>query len=249
MRHHHVVRGRRPGRRCHHRNIWGAAISAPTAPTGGCAAYGVVDSRGSGEPEGRLSPPAAAALAAIKARHRGVRIADFWNPYPAVGLTDNLRQWLNALGAGLHIGPLGAYHGSVKDGTRWLRDFIPREIRTCPAIKLVLVGYSQGAQVAGDVYQRDVTRAERRDILAVLLFGDPYFNPADRHADRGGYDRRRSGALGRRRSFGNDPRVRSFCHHHDPVCQAGGQPGDFLVWRFKQHENYPADAKQAASHL
>jgi hypothetical protein len=64
----------------------------------------------------------------------------------------------------------------------------------------------------------------------VLLFGDPFFDPADRQADRGGYDQYRSGALGKRRSFGDDPRVRSFCHHHDPVCQASRQPGAFLNW-------------------
>ncbi len=222
----------------------------PSAPIGsGCPAYGVVDSRGSGEPEGRLSPPAAAVLAELQARHPGERVGDYWNPYPAVGLTDSPREWANALGAALHIGPLGAYHGSVADGKRWLRDFVPRELRTCPAIKLVLVGYSQGAQVTGDVYQRDVTRAERRNIFAVLLFGDPYFNPSDRRADRGSYDHHRAGALGERRTVGGDPRVESFCHHHDPVCQASGQPAAFLIWGFKQHENYPSDARRAAGGL
>jgi streptogramin lyase len=199
---------------------------SPSAPLGsGCPAYGVVDSRGSGEPGGKLSPLAAAVLVELQARHPGERVADYWNPYPAVGLTDSPLEWANALGAALHIGPLGAYHGSVVDGKRWLRDFISRELRTCPAIKLVLVGYSQGAQVTGDVYQRDVTRAEKRNILAVLLFGDPYFNPSDRRADRGSYDHRRAGALGERRAFGGDPRVESFCHYHDPVCQASGRVG------------------------
>ena len=221
-----------------------------TASSGsGCPAYGVVDSRGSGEPEGKLSPPGAAVLAELQARHPGERAAGFWDPYPAVGLTDNPREWANALGAALHIGPLGAYHGSVVDGERWLRDFIPRELRTCPAIKLILVGYSQGAQVTGDVYQRNVTRAEKRNIVAVLLFGDPYFNRNDGRADRGSYDHHRSGALGKRPTFGGDPRVESVCHHHDPVCQASGQPAAFLIWRFKQHENYPPDARRAASDL
>jgi hypothetical protein len=135
------------------------------------------------------------------------------------------------------------------DGERWLRDFIPRELRACPAIKLVLVGYSQGAQVTGDVYQRDVSRAEKRSIDAVWLFGDPYFNARDAAADRGNYDHQRSGALGKRRNFGGDQRVRSVCHHHDPVCQANGQAAAFLLWRFKQHENYPPAAKQLASKL
>lgn len=228
----------------------GTTTSTSAPPAGsGCPAYGVVDSRGSGEPVGKLSPPAAAVLAELQKRHRGERVGKYWNPYPAVGLTNNLRDWLNALGAGLHIGPLGAYHGSVVDGERWLRNFIPQELRTCPAIKLVLVGYSQGAQVTGDVYQRNVTRAEKRHIAAVLLFGDPYFNSGDGKADRGNYDHTRSGALGKRPTFGGDSRVESFCHHHDPVCQANGQAGEFLLWRFTQHENYPPNAKSAASRL
>lgn len=66
------------------------------------------------------------------------------------------------------------------DGEHWLSDFIPRELRSCPAIKLTLVGYSQGAQATGDAYQRSVSRVEKRHIAAVLLFGDPYFNPRDR---------------------------------------------------------------------
>jgi hypothetical protein len=219
----------------------------------GCPAYGVVDSRGSGEPEGKLSPPAAAVLTAVRRHHPGVRIAGFWNPYPADGLTDDPREWLNALGAGLHAGPLGAYHGSVVDGEQYLRDFIPRELRTCSAIKLILVGYSQGAQVTGDVFQRHLTTAQKRSISGVLLFGDPYFNSSDRQADQGDFDHHRSGALGNRRTFGGDPRVRSFCHQRDPVCQATWhripEPQLFLRWGFKQHENYPSDAAQAAAGL
>jgi hypothetical protein len=225
----------------------------PLSSTSGCPALGVADTRGSGEPQGKLSPPAAAVLATLRARHRGKRVAAFWNPYPAVGLTDGPREWLNVLGAGLHVGPLGAYHGSVVDGERWLRDFIPRELRTCRAIKLILVGYSQGAQVTGDVYQRDVTQAQKRHIGAVLLFGDPYFNPRDRSVDSGSYDRHRSGALGARRTFGGDRRVRSFCHRDDPVCQAAWhgivEPQLFVTWGFKQHENYPVDAREIASRL
>jgi hypothetical protein len=225
----------------------------PLSSVGGCPAFGVVDSRGSGEPEGTLSPPATAVLAALRARHRDKRIADFWNPYPAVGLTDSPVEWLNALGAGLHIGALGAYHGSVVDGEHWLRDFIRRELHTCPAIELILIGYSQGAQVTGDVYQRDVPQAQKRHISSVLLFGDPYFNPGDRSADRGGYERPRSGALGSRPTFPADGRARSFCHRDDPVCQAAWHgivdPHLFLTWGFRQHENYSPDARGAASAL
>lgn len=171
------------------------------------------------------------------------------DPHPASGLTDNPREWANALGAGLHIGPLGAYHGSVVDGKRWLRDFIPRELRTCPAIKLVLVGYSRGAQVTGDVSSAKSPGRRSTTSRPSCSTATRTSTLATEVPDRGSYDHHRSGALGKRRSFGGDPRVRSFCHHHDPVCQANRQPAAFDIWRFKQHENYPPDARQAASRL
>jgi Cutinase len=219
----------------------------------GCAAYGVIDSRGSGEPAGELSPPRAAVAAELRMRHPGLRVADYWNPYPAVGLKNDPRQWLNAIGAGSHIEPLGAYHGSVADGEQWLRQFVPHEAHRCPATKLILVGYSQGAQVTGGVDQRNLTDGVKRHIAATLLFGDPYFNPRDRGADHGNYDHDRSGALGKRPSFARDTKVRSLCHRRDPVCQdvwhGVPEPHLFLTWGFEQHENYPADATKAASGL
>ena len=50
---------------------------------------------------------------------------------------------------------------------------------------IVLVGYSQGAQVTADVYQRDLTDAQRQMVAAIVLFGNPYFNRHDSAADRG----------------------------------------------------------------
>jgi hypothetical protein len=70
----------------------------------------------------------------------------------------------------------------------------------------------------GDVYQRDVSVASLAHIAGVILFGDPYFNPKDALADRGGYQHNGYGVLGRRRSFGRDRSVVSYCHPHDPVC-------------------------------
>jgi hypothetical protein len=226
----------------------GSSSGSPGAGGSGCPTYGVVDSRGSGEPSGTVSPPGTAVIAELMTRHPGTRVGTYWNPYAAVGLTDSVREWLNALGAGFGIGFLGAYHGSVVDGTNWLRQFIPREIAACPHIHLTLVGYSQGAQVTGDVYQRDVTGAQRGHINAVLLFGDPYFNAKDTGADRGNYDRHRSGTLGTRHTFRGDRRVISYCHYHDPVCQSPSA-AQFVSWGFKAHENYPPDARRAASLL
>lgn len=213
----------------------------PSNPSG-CPTYGVVDSRGSGESYG-MSPLGKDVVGELSARAVG-RVGSYWNPYPAVGLTDNLGQWLNAIGSFLGIGPLGAYHDSVVDGKQWLSAFVPRELQQCPNIRLILVGYSQGAQVTGDVYQTELTNDERRHIADVLLFGDPYFKPHD-PSDRGSFSDR-SGALGSRSSFHGPSRVLSYCHHHDPVCQAQGDGLAFVLWGFSEHENYQTDAQSAA---
>jgi len=243
--------------------------SNPASASGasGCPAYGVVDTRGSGETVMRPSLPGGPVLRELRLRHPGTRVAIFYNPYPAVGLPDSLklsewRQVLNALGAGAHIGPVGAYNASVVDGGNWLRSFIPQQIRQCPSTKLVLVGYSQGAQATGDVYQHYLSAHDRSHIKAVLLFGDPYFNPKDGHADRGTYSHSRAGSLGIRPLFqGNEP-VESDCHTHDPICNlwktslsrsstlglAEAIYG-IVAWGFTQHENYQSDATAEASTL
>lgn len=168
------------------------------------------------------------------------------NPYPAVGLWGSWREVLNLIGAGLGAGPLGAYHDSVVDGKNWLREHLASEVTTCPGTKLVLSGYSQGAQVAADVYQRSVSAVERRHILALVLFGDPYFNPSDAASDRGTFARKgRSGVLGRRPTFNGDHRVLSYCHLHDPICQHPTVIG-LTRYKLKKHENYSPDGRRAA---
>jgi hypothetical protein len=215
----------------------------------GCPAYMVIDSRGSGEASGTISPPGAAFAAEFQKLHRSARVAVLADPYPAVGLWGSWRDVLNLIGAKLGIGPLGAYHGSVVDGENWLRNNIASEIAACPSMKLLLTGYSQGAQVVGDVYQRYVSSAERHHILAVVLFGDPYFNPSNIANDRGNFAHDgRGGILGIRPAFHHDSHVVSYCHLHDPICQHPTIVG-FLKYGLKQHEDYPPDAITAAKHF
>jgi Cutinase len=220
-----------------------------SSPGSGCPAYMVIDSRGSGEASETISPPGQAFATEFQKLHHAARVAILANPYPALGLWGNWRDVLNLIGAKLGIGPLGAYHGSVVDGEQWLQTNIAAEIAACPGTKLLLTGYSQGAQVTGDVYQRDVSSSERHYIVAVVLFGDPYFNPTDATSDRGNFAHDgRGGVLGARRSFGGYARVLSYCHLHDPICQHPTIVG-LARYRLKQHENYPPDAVVAAKHF
>jgi hypothetical protein len=220
----------------------------------------VIDSRGSGEnrvvsghttPE--ISPPAAHFASEFRHRHPTATLTLVSNPYPAVGLTGSWRAIANALGAILKFARVGAYHGSVVDGKKWLS----REIATVAAsscgskTKLLLVGYSQGAQVTGDVVQELAANGRTvpllSHVLGVALFGDPYFNARDARVDRGTHEHL-DGLLGSRPRFVSG-RVLSYCHKYDPICQG---PLDYVTLaehQFKPHDNYPPDAVSAALYI
>ena len=90
-----------------------ASSSAAPAGVGVSCVYVVIDSRGSGERDGTVSPPGAAFAAALQRRHPTRARRRVLESVPAVGLWGSVRQVLNLIGAGLGIGPLGAYHASV----------------------------------------------------------------------------------------------------------------------------------------
>jgi len=203
--------------------------AAPPSPN--CAPFILIESRGSGE-TATLSAPGAALHRELKKTLPG-SVAVVPNPYPAVSVLDkHLSSILNGTGAVTKIPNLGAYHASVVKGKEWLRAAVGRLSTNCPTSRLVLAGYSQGAQVTGDIYSEPATPKGR--ILGVVLFGDPKFNPADTSAQKTGFSKRRSGLLSKRRAF-NDRRVLSYCHDGDPICQGPGQP-----LMPSQHRNYHA---------
>ena len=230
------------------------AVDSPstTAAPKECAQRAtVIGARGSGDPQsghaaadkygdsvhGMGKPGAALAVALANRLARG-RVTFLPVIYPAVGLLGDWRKILNLGGAVSNLGFLGAYTGSVNDGKRILRQEISTERRLCPKVKLVLVGYSQGAQVVADVYSRDLNPQQRSQIAGVVLFGDPYFNPADSAFDQGSFDPTRHGILGTRPRYPASAagRIFSICHSYDPICQGPGRID------FNQHTNYQYDA-------
>ena len=229
---------------------WFAASSAAHAMTT-CPSAVVLASRGSGDKLGKdkgMGAPGLAFYAALKKLDPQVQA---WpNPYNAVGIFSwfDPRKDINGLGAitktsGLKV---GAYHDSVVGGENDLRTRIASTAAVCGTkTEVVLVGYSQGAQVTADVYQRSLTAAQRAQIAAVVLFGDPYFNGGDRTVDRGSFSGRRDGVLGKRSRFGSGGTlVLSYCHSHDPVCQGvfvrlgPTRTLDPGALTFAQHKNY-----------
>ncbi len=102
----------------------------------------------------------------------------------------------------------------------------------CPKTYVVLAGYSQGAQVVGNVADT-LQPADRARIAAVALFGDPKFNPRQPQVDVAatGYSPSRDGIVmhwhlpppgmhDQLRQVPSDlvPRVHSYCLKDDPVC-------------------------------
>jgi hypothetical protein len=196
-----------------------AAHRAATA----CADYIVIDSRGSGEPGGLSAPGAVfykAFKAAVARRDPSARVSAIPNGYPAWGSMPTLFSALVKLPQ--------QYHKSVVAGKQWLSNQLGSILTNpnCARSKLLLTGYSQGAQVTGDVYQN----TSSPNILGVVLFGDPKFNSAD-PADRGGGISGLDGALGTRPLYSSAPgkqsvgHVLSYCHDHDAVCQGVSRLG------------------------
>jgi hypothetical protein len=202
--------------------------SSENSDDSSCPDYEVLDLRGSGAPKGEVSQPGEAFYKEFKLKHPNQRGALVEIAYRAAGGVMRLT------GAALAM-PSG-YHRSVVAGKSSLSRKIKDLSKRCPDTATYLVGYSQGAQVAGDVYQAGGWRY----VKGVALFGDPYFNNRDKPADRGNFEPGLSGALGTRPLFGGleEGYVLSYCHKHDPVCQGPLEYYTLARYGFKPHENY-----------
>jgi hypothetical protein len=230
----------------------GAGVSASThlgagAARTACARYVIVDTRGSGDPINKLSRPAARFVATWKGLHKGSRVQVVTNPYPAP-------DWKSFAGAGLKLP--GSYYRSVVEGKQWLANFLgllaQQDSPCSKRRRILLVGYSQGAQVTGDVVQKRGVKLASGvfdQLLGVVLFGDTYFNSAD-PVDRSDFEHGRNGWLGKRGVFEESiqPYVLSYCHAHDPVCQGPLHNGEWLT---SQHTNYEklGEPEEAAKHF
>lgn len=216
------------------------------AQANACPRFTIYDTRGSGEAKGAISKPGSRFLLGFlqrfKSLHGAGRITHEVNPYEAVGVfsfPDRVGDFVNGIGAVLHAGQIGRYWDSVRGGEERLAGFVDRRLDSpcgkSGKTKLILLGYSQGAQVTGNVYQR-LKPSERRQIAAVVLWGDPRFNPLDLKANR--EDHPGVGLLGPRAKFPDPERVFSFCNTHDPICQEPLSKFEYLHYRFKEHSLY-----------
>ena len=209
--------------------------ASSTAASAYCPRYVVLASRGSGE-DNLYSVPGSQLITWLRAKLGGSpNVKAVPNTYPAVGS-------LSATVGGYLKLP-AAYHNSVVTGRIWLRSQLHVWQERCAGkTRLILTGYSQGAQVTGDVVQEPglVTGELKNMLLGVVLFGDPYFNGSDARADRGDYRRGLDGVLASpkpRPRFRSDLTVLSYCHDHDAICQLMSA-ADVARYQFTRHSNY-----------
>jgi hypothetical protein len=149
----------------------GALLGAGASTQGVCPKVILYFSRGSGQPldlgeaggDARgLATPGLKLYEALAARYGAANVGSIANAYPAVPISWRL----------IHTSRV--YPPSVAAGERSLKRNLTDLVGLCPVSKLVLAGFSQGAEVTHAALA-EVGQAEQRQIAAVLLFGDPLF--------------------------------------------------------------------------
>jgi hypothetical protein len=121
------------------------------------------------------------------------------------------------------------YTRSVNTGRKALVEYIQKFVASsCGSTTfLYLIGFSQGAQVVGDVYENydlKLTAEERTRIAGIALIADPKFKGSQGGpVNVGNYNHKRNGiqdiTIGVRTIRDHQqPFVRSYCVNGDPVC-------------------------------
>ncbi|CAI6333662.1 unnamed protein product [Periconia digitata] len=113
----------------------------------------------------------------------------------------------------------GFLAGGDAAGSTTMTNLISQTASRCPNTKIVLSGYSQGAQLVHNAAQR-TSSANAAKVAAVVVFGDPK----------------------RGQSFGSitSSKVLTICHSGDNICEGGASITP-------AHLNYQQDAGTAAS--
>ncbi len=139
---------------------------------------------------------------------------------------------------------LNPYGPSVEAGVAALGRQISAQVAACPSTKIVLMGYSQGAHVIGDVLagsgRQTVTArtnalpaAQAAKVTAVILMGDPRYVPnksfnAGTSRTAGLFPRGADAALD-----GFAAKLQSFCDTGDNFCARGTSVATHLAYTRK----------------
>ena len=151
------------------------------------------------------------------------------NSTSAVGILKNVTDRLSPRSrADLDVHYIGYpasanYFSSVIHGEQAAYNTMKIYADQCKNTKFVLLGYSQGAQAAGDLasqigHSNSPIRPDR--LLATALLADPRRNASFR--PEVGVTGRGGGLAGERGDFGRaNSTVTEYCAAHDPVCDRG----------------------------
>ncbi len=213
----------------------GRAVPAEAAGSLDCKpGVWVIGARGSGEkPNGDPGNTVGPFIEKLKHIAGRGAVGSEGLEYQAVGILD----W--RLAAGANTKAL-EYKVSVTGGVASLIKTVVNRAKGCDKQKLVLSGYSQGAEVVRKALPHLKRLADR--IGAVVLFGDPQFDPNTR-ADKGGtYSPKRHGVLGLPEA--DFPAVFShvvtYCRDGDLICE--GFPN-----RTEGHKHYAPEMTTGAA--
>ena len=233
------------GWRTHSTAVSATTVNVSSLDGSGCVSVYLIGSRGSGEePAGRdayrgLGPEVYQFSARFAADVRPTERTYGYlaNPYPAVAISPggaNADGWMWNLAGLVAKVPLGDYDASAAVGVADVLAATRQVISACPDTRVLLAGYSQGAQVSGDAYQL-LTPAERAHVLGLFLLSDPHRNASDLAADAGSASEgpARAGARPLFPLAIPEP-VRSYCQAGDPVCDG---PFHLNGWRLTLNDH------------
>jgi acetylxylan esterase len=190
--------------------VW-ATPAAAVPSSGGCAAVSIITARASTEAAGE-GITGALVTQVVNASTQTVSRASV--SYPAT---------------------LNNYANSSLQGINALKTQLTNLVNSCPNTKVVLMGYSQGAHVVGDVLgggqggslgatTAPVAASVSSHVVAVATFGDPRHVASGPNFNAGTSNRNgrfpRSGAqVSALNAF--SPRIRSWCDANDTFCASG----------------------------
>ncbi len=209
------------------------AVKAPLTP---CAVAHVIGARGSTE------APGFGSMAALVKKIQG-----------------DVKATVSAQ-AVVYPAALLPYEPSVVKGDEAVKQELTEEVERCPSQKIVMVGYSQGAQITGDALgggggnapaifeQTDgpptppVSSAIASHVIALVMYGDPRRMPGESFDL--GTDPGANGIFPRLASpnqslSGFSSLIQSYCETGDPFCASGNNLG--------AHMHYPATYNRAAN--
>lgn len=146
--------------------------------------------------------------------------------YPAIGV-----DWLGPAFAKLSYDS-SIYKESKDAGYAEAYRLLSKKAQECPpSTKFFLIGYSQGAHIAGDLAQTVFDGGgpvDRSRIAGVALIADPAYNGASPGATEFIFDNEQigkdpdhwqiHGSLGTRKAFEETDPVISICIYGDPIC-------------------------------